>query len=108
MKSKILFVIFLISVAAMDSEHIIFVGGVCLISISLLYIESRKESHKKKEPAATDSIKKNLHNCIIKQGKELCNGKMQSLWRKLRQWRTDRRCLPGMQGRRKNETDQAG
>ncbi len=57
-KSKILFVIFLISVAAMDSEHIIFVGGVCLISISLLYIESRKESHKKKEPAATDSIKK--------------------------------------------------
>ena len=106
MKAKILFVIFLISVAAMDSEHIIGVGAVCLTSILLLYKESRKDSHKKKEPAATDSIKNNLHNCIIKQGKEMVNGKMQSLRRKLRQWRADRRCLPGMQGRRENETDQ--
>lgn len=84
MSSKILFVIFLISVSAMDSEHIILVGSTCLISISLLYAECWKEERKKKEPAATDSIKRKLYNCIIKQGKELCNGKMQSLRRKLR------------------------
>lgn len=105
MKSKILFVIFLISVAAMDSEHTIFIGGICISSLLLLYMESRKEERKKKEPAATGPIKKNIHICILIQGKELCNEKVQNLQRKLRQRRTDRRCLPRMQGRRKNTAD---
>lgn len=105
MKSRILFVIFLISAAAMDSEHTIFVGSICLISISLLYLEIRKEERKKKGPAETGPVIKNIYNCILVQGKEKCNGKMQNLRRKLRQRGADRRCLSGMPGRREIKTD---
>lgn len=105
MSDRILFAIFLISVAAMDSEHIIFTGSISLISILLLYRDSCKEECKKKEPAQTGPVTKNMSDCILIQGKEKSNAKMQNLRWKLRQRRTDRRCLPGMPGRRENQTD---
>lgn len=75
-KTKNLFVLFLISAAAMDSNNAILPGMICLTSICLLYISCRAEMCKKKEPIAAGSIKNNLFNCIITQGKEWVNGKM--------------------------------
>lgn len=56
MKLTILFVIFLISAAAMDSDIPAIPGAICLCSILLLMWSSRNEISKKKEPAATGSI----------------------------------------------------
>lgn len=73
---KVIFVLFLISAAAMDSENMIIPGVMCLVSICLLYISCRIEMSKKKESVATDSIKKTFCNCIITQRKGKSNGKM--------------------------------
>lgn len=101
----VIFVLFLISAAAMDSDNVILPGMICLTSICLFYISSRMEESKKKESVRADSIKK-LANCIITQGKENINGKAQSMWRKLRQWGINQWSLPGMHRRGKTEADE--
>lgn len=103
---KVIFVLFLISAAAMDSENMMVPGAICLISVCLLYISYRIEMSKKKESVATDSIKKTFCNCIITQGKEKGNGKMRDLRWELRQWRINRRGMSGMYRRRKRETEE--
>lgn len=82
-RNKIIFAIFLLSAAAMDSSNIILPGTVCLIAVCSLYIGCGTKICKKKEPVAAGSIKK-LADYIIAQGKEKVNGKMQSMRRKLR------------------------
>lgn len=103
MKEKVLFVIFLLSAASIDGENLILTKAICLASLFLLYLLEKLENCKKKGPDKAGPEGSFYSGYIIAQGKEMVNGKMQSLRRKLRQRRTDRRCLPGMFRRRTAE-----
>lgn len=105
MKEKVLFVIFLLSASSIDEENLIFTKIACLISLFLLYLLEKLENCKKNGPDKTGPEGSFDSGYIIAHGKENVNGKMQNLWRKLRQWRTDQWCLPGMFRRRKTETE---
>lgn len=103
MKEKILFVIFLLSAATIDEGNLIITKSICLVSLFLLYLLEKLENYKKKGPDKTGPEGSFNSGYIIAQGKEMVNGKMQSLRWKLRQRRTVRRCLPGMFRRRTTE-----
>lgn len=67
MKSNILFVIFILSAAAMDSDNPIIPGMICLCAAVLLLLESRKENiHKRKNlRQQVQSVKKNTYLVLI-------------------------------------------
>lgn len=67
MKPCVLFVMFLLSASAMDSDNPVIPGMICLCSVILLLVESRRENfHKRKSLLQqTQSVKQNIYLVLI-------------------------------------------
>lgn len=71
MKENLLFVIFILSAAAIDSDNSIIPGIICLCAVILLFVESRNYLKRKNLRQQVQSVKQNIYFVfIITRGKE--------------------------------------